>query len=207
MDLIAGYQPDHLWVPVSYGMVRFLHPLPADIVSHVRSAASNRGSDERARFDVTLATAEGKVCVEINGFTIRRYISELSFTISDARELTFDDGQGPSKSTSPAEERLLHAFAQGIRPEQGAQAFSRAILSGQSQIIVSSMDLPALIRQTAKAELARAEGQSFARPDPDTEFVNPRMTSKERSPISGKSFWVWAGSARRTAFSTLAGIA
>ena len=29
MDLIAGYQPDHLWVPVSYGLVRVLRPLPA----------------------------------------------------------------------------------------------------------------------------------------------------------------------------------
>ena len=173
MGLIAGYQPDHLWVPVSYGMVRFLHPLPADIVSHVRSAASNHASDETARFDVTLATPEGKVCVEISGFTIRRLNGELSFTAPDARELTFDDGQGPSKPTSPAEERLLRAFSQGIRPEEGAQAFSRAILSGQSQIIVSSMDLPALIRQTAEVEQARVEGQSFARPDLDIEFVEP----------------------------------
>ena len=174
MGLIAGYRPDHLWVPVSYGAVRVLRPLPADIVSHVRNAADNRADRPTARFDVSLATPEGEVCIEIEGFTIRRLEGELSFPRPDARELTFDEGPRSGRALSPAEERLMHSFTQGIRPEEGAEAFARAVATGQSQIIVSSLDLPALVRQTAEAEAAKVEGQSFDRPELDTAYVEPR---------------------------------
>jgi thioesterase domain-containing protein/acyl carrier protein len=174
MGLITGYQPNHLWVPVSYGAVRVLRPLPADIVSHIRNAADNRADRPTARFDVTLATPEGEVCIEIEGFTIRRLDGELAFPRPDGRELSFDEGPRSGRALSPAEERLMHSFTQGIKPEEGAEAFARAVATGQSQIIVSSLDLPALVRQTAEAEAAKVEGQSFDRPDLDTAYVEPR---------------------------------
>ena len=174
MGLIKGYRPDHLWVPVSYGLVRVLRPLPADIVSHVVSAADNRSDRATATFNVTLAAPDGEVCVEIEGFSIRRLEGALAFGQPDPRELEYDDGPAQTKPQSPAEERLLHAFSQGIRPDEGAAAFARAVAVGQSQIIVSSLDLPALIRQTAEAEAAKAEGQTFDRPDLDTAYVAPR---------------------------------
>ena len=174
MGLIAGYQPTNLWVPVSYSRIVVHHALPADIVSHVRNAAPNRATDPSAQFDITLATPDGVVCVEIQGFTIRRLDGALAFAKPDPRELEFDDGKASPKPTSPAEERLLHTFAMGIRPSEGAQAFARAMTAGQAQIIVSSLDLPELIRQTAEADAAKAEGQSFQRPDLDTDYVEPR---------------------------------
>ncbi len=172
MNLIAGYTPDHLWVPVSYAQVRVYQPLPAAIISHVRNAADNRADGESATFDITLATPEGAVCVEIQGFTIRRLEGALSFPAPDPRALEFDGG--PTKPTSPAEERLLHAFTQGIRPDEGAAAFRRAVATGASQIIVSSLHIPALIAQTAAADTAKADGQSYQRPDLDTAYVEPR---------------------------------
>ncbi len=172
MDLIAGYRPDHLWVPVSYGAVRVYRALPASIVSHMRNAADNRADGGAATFDITLATPEGEVCVEVQGFSIRRLEGALAFTKPDARELVFDGGA--ARAASPAEERLLHAFSQGIRPEEGAQAFGRAVALGASNVIVSSLDLPALMAQTAAVEAARGEGQSFQRPDLDTDYVAPR---------------------------------
>lgn len=185
MDLIAGYRPDHLWVPVSYGLVRVLRPLPAEIVSHVVNAAQNRAEGATATFNVTLATPEGEVCVEIEGFSIRRLEGGLHFAPPDPRGLDYDDGPVQAKALSPAEERLMHAFSQGIRPEEGALAFSRAVGSGQAQIIVSSLDLPALVRQTAEAEAAKSEGQSFERPDLDTAYLAPR-TDIERTLVG---FW------------------
>lgn len=174
MGLIAGYRPDHLWVPVSYGLVRVLRPLPARIVSHVVNAARNRAEGATATFNVTLATPEGEVCVEIEGFSIRRLDGALAFGPPDTRELEFDDGPAQAKPLSPAEERLMHVFSQGIRAEEGAEAFARAVALGQSQIIVSSLDLPALVRQTAEAEAAKTEGQSFDRPDLATAYLAPR---------------------------------
>ena len=184
MGLIDGYRPDHLWVPVSYGCIRVLRPLPAQIISWVRNAGPNRASNPTASFDVTLATPDGKVCVEIEGFAIRRLDGDLAFAPADARTLDYDDAVAVA-ATSPAQDRLLNAFAQGIRPDEGGAAFGRAIAAGGSQIIVSSLDLPALIRQTAEAEAARTEGQRFARPDLDTDYIAPR-TDVERSLVG---FW------------------
>ncbi|MFA9231062.1 MAG: SDR family NAD(P)-dependent oxidoreductase, partial [Microgenomates group bacterium] len=174
MGLIAGYQPDHLWVPVSYARIRVLRALPAEIISWVRNAAENRVDRPTAVFDITLATPDGEVCVEIEGFSIRQLQGGLTFGQPDPRELSYDDGAAASRPMSPAEERLLHSFSQGIRPEEGAIAFGRAVACGQSQIIVSSLDLPALIKQTAAVEAARVDGKAFERPDLDTAYVEPR---------------------------------
>lgn len=174
MGLIEGYRPDHLWVPVSYARIKVLRPLPANIVSWVRNVAPNRAADPTASFDVTLATPDGEVCVQIEGFAIRRLEGALALAKPDPRELEFDDGATHTKPLSPAEERLMHAFSMGIRPDEGAAAFARAVAVGGSQILVSSLDLPVLIRQTAEAEAARAEGQSFQRPDLDTVYAEPR---------------------------------
>ncbi len=131
-----------------------------------------------AGFDITLATPEGEVCVEIEGFTIRRLDGALSFPPPDARALEFD--ATAAKPLSPAEERLMHAFNHGIRPEEGPRAFARALTLGVPQVIVSSLDLPALVRQAAVVEAARAEGQSFDRPDLDNDYVEPRNDIEKR---------------------------
>ncbi|MDP2081863.1 MAG: type I polyketide synthase [Pseudotabrizicola sp.] len=172
MGLIDGYRPDHLWVPVSYAGVRVYRPLPAQIVSHVRNSGANSAARGTAAFDVTLATPDGEVCIEINGFTIHRLEGGLKLAPPDPRGLEYDAPQ--SKAISPAEERLLHAFSQGIRPEEGADAFGRAVALGRSQIIVSSLDLPALIRGAVAVEETRAEGTSFERPDLDSDYTEPR---------------------------------
>ncbi len=182
MDLIDGYRPDALWVPVSYARIRVYRPLPARIVSHVVNAGANTALRGTASFDVTLATPEGQVCVAIEGFTIHRLDAGLAFPPPDPGTLEYDQPQ--AKPMSPAEERLLHAFSQGIRPDEGAEAFGRAVAAGHSQIIISSLDLPALIRQT-NTPGPRAGGASFDRPDLDTDFLAPR-TDVERT-LAG--FW------------------
>ncbi|WP_112309905.1 type I polyketide synthase, partial [Pseudogemmobacter bohemicus] len=173
MDLIAGYQPDRLWVPLSYGAVRVFAPLTAGVISHIRNADDNRVDRPTAVFDITLAAPDGRVLVEIAGFTIRRLDAALAFPKPDPRLLEAPEG-GPARALSPAEERLMLALRQGIRPEEGAGVFGRAVNAGLSQVLVSSLDLPALIRQTAAIVAARKSGQSFERPDLDTDYIAPR---------------------------------
>jgi acyl transferase domain-containing protein/thioesterase domain-containing protein/acyl carrier protein len=169
MDLIAGYQPTHLWVPVSYARVRVLAPLPAQIASHVRLAAQGSGS---ATFDVTLTDPQGRVCLAIDGFSIRRLDGPLTLPPPDPREIETEGAE--VRALSKGEERLAHNLSQGIPADQGAEAFARALATGQRQVIVSSLDLPTLIRQTAATEAPREEGATFARPDLDTAYVEPR---------------------------------
>ncbi len=189
MELIPGYTPTHLWVPVSYARVRVYHPLPARIVSWVRSAIDNREDGESASFDITLATPDGTVLVEIEGFSIRRlaYSGVLRAAPRlSASEVEFDaPAAGQAQPLSPAEERLQHNLSQGILPSEGADAFARAMSLGLQQVVVSSMDLDALTRQSAASTAAVGNTQKFDRPQLDGDYVAPE-TDIERT-LAG--FW------------------
>ncbi len=169
MDLIEGYRNDVLWVPVSYGSVKVYRPLPLQIVSHVRNAGLNRVGDQTASFDITLAAPDGTVCVEIAGFTIRRLAGDIAF---GATPTATAEPEGP-RPLSPAEERLRHNIAQGIRPEEGAEAFLRALASPLPQVVISSLDLPSLIAQAGQDMTEATSEAGFERPELDSDFVEP----------------------------------
>ncbi len=176
MELIKGYQPTHLWVPVSYAAVRVHRALPAEIYSWVRSAGDNHAGGSVAAFDVTLTDMDGNICMEVRGFSIKRLEAAVNFTKAarlSPSEVEFADGDAP-QPLSPAEERLAHNLSQGILPAEGTDAFARAIASGPSQIVISSLDLPALVRQTAASTAAASDGQKFTRPELESDYVEPR---------------------------------
>ncbi|MDU8910810.1 type I polyketide synthase [Aestuariicoccus sp. MJ-SS9] len=188
MELIEGYQPTHLWVPVSYARVRVHGPLPARIVSWVRNAADNRADGETASFDITLCAPDGQVCVEIAGFTIRKLADSAALTAAPrltAAEVELVDATGSAQPLSPAEERLAHNLSQGILPAEGVDAFRRALALGQPQVVVSSMDLDQLTRQTAASSVQAGAAQKFDRPQLDGDYVAPE-TDIERT-LAG--FW------------------
>ncbi|MFW2589660.1 type I polyketide synthase [Sagittula sp. SSi028] len=185
MELIDGYQATHLWVPVRYAAVRVYRNLPDRVVSWVRNAADNRADRETAVFDVTLCDAEGNVCVDLRGFTIRKLasVSVLSATPAlTAAEVRSTDDSAP-QALSPAEERLAHNLSQGILPHEGVDAFHRVMASGERQVVVSSMELPALVAQASVVEAAAQ--QSFDRPQLESDYVAPEGEIEER--LAG--FW------------------
>lgn len=184
MPLISGYRPDHLWVPVSYEMIRVHFPLPGEVYSWVRTAGGKEADLTNARFDVTLIAPDGTVCVEIEGFNMHRVEGGLEFPAATLRDLSFDTATRTTP-LSPAEERLLRSYELGIRPKEGASAFARAVWSGVSQLIVSSIDLPSLVNQVAEAEALKTESQVFDRPDLDSTYIAPR-NDIERTLVS---FW------------------
>jgi len=179
MRLIPGWAPDHLWVPISYARARVHGVLPARVTSWVRGHADNRGDGETARFDVVLADEAGRVVVEVEALSLRRMTGKLSFGAApDPREVEFVE-TGP-RTLSPAEARLNEALAAGIRPAEGADAFLRALSLPADRAVprltVSSMPLPGLIA-AAGAEVTtetRGGGATFARPDLDSAYVEPR---------------------------------
>ncbi|MGY3438341.1 type I polyketide synthase [Marinovum sp. KMM 9879] len=187
MELIDGYDPSALWVPMSYGRVRVFGPLPERLVSWVRNAGANSTADPVARFDITLMDPEGRVCETIEQFAIKRLDIGGGFAQAPrptVAELRFDKAQ-EIQPLSAAEERLQHNLSQGIRPEEGAEAFLRALQSDVSQIVVSSLDLPALIAQAGATSATHNAGTQFDRPDLDTDFVEP--TSDIERTLAG--FW------------------
>ncbi len=183
MDLIPGYRDDTLWVPLAYAEIRVWRPLPAEVQSWVRLAADSAGGDE-ACFDVTLCDADGEVCLDITGFRMRRLEQRDGFgkpaPVAPA-EVMFDDAAGgPDVPLSPEEERLRHNIAEGIRPEEGAEALRRALATGRSEVIVSSLDLDGLVAQAGVGvQAGDAETRSFERPDLEGEYLAPRTATEE----------------------------
>ena len=182
MALIPGYGARHLWVPLSYGTVRVHGPLPPRIVSHARLRA---GSDPGfAEFDVTLATPDGAVVLEVERFAMKRL--EAGFTPSPIRATEMEFDQTAQATLSPAEERLRAAIALGITPDEGAAAFLRALAHGAGELVVSSVPPAALQAEAdAAANVATGDGQKFDRPQLDSDYVAPR-NEIERMLVS---FW------------------
>ncbi|WP_272860414.1 type I polyketide synthase [Paracoccus stylophorae] len=175
MGLIDGYRPDHLWVPVSYGSVRVHAPLTPEIRSWVRNAGDNRAANPFARFDITLTDPDGRVLIEITNFIIHRLEGALEFGASGGqRDIVFADAGQDGRRLSPAEERLQHNLSQGIRPDEGAEAFLRALDTGRSQVVVSSIPLPDLIAQAGQGAEDVEQRQGFERPQLDSDYVEPR---------------------------------
>ena len=177
MDLVEGYDPRHLWVPVSYGSITVHGPLPQHIRSWVR-VGEGQGAGGFASFDVTLTDPEGRIVMEVRGFSIHRIeaTTDLRARKTDLRNVVYLDRPAAApRALSAAEERLAHNLSQGISPAEGADAFLRALAQGRAQVIVSSLDIDALRRQVAALAAAdTARGDSFQRPEIESDFVAPR---------------------------------
>ena len=182
MDLISGYDGSALWVPVNYASVKIFKDLPGEVISYIRSANDNRADHATAGFDITLAAPDGTVCVAITGLSLRRMAGGIAFAAPSAAAPKDVDSPRP---LSPAEDRLRHNIAQGIRPEEGAEAFLRALASDLSQVVITSLPLDALIRQAGQDMASTGAEAEFDRPDLDSAFVAPEGEIEEK--LAG--FW------------------
>ena len=164
MQLIKGWSPDHLWVPMGYRSIRLYRPLTGQVVSRIRNAGENSDALGMAQFDITLAAPDGTICAEIKGFSLRKLAAAMSAQPRRAP---------PARSMSPAERRLHHNISQGIPAAVGPAMLSRAISTGLSQVYVSSLDLNALIAEAGVVQDAAPAEGGFERPDLDSDFVEP----------------------------------
>ncbi|MEI4262295.1 type I polyketide synthase [Roseovarius sp. D0-M9] len=175
--LHAGYDASDLWVPAGYADLRMYAPLPADIVSWVRLGQG--GDAQTALFDITLATPEGDVLLEAEGFCMRRLAhSALARLDAPPAPSEIDFAAGEALPLTPAEQRLMRQIAQGITAKEGAEALHRALASarasGAARIAISPFDLNALIAEAATAPDAKGSSASFERPSMDTDYIAPR---------------------------------
>ncbi|WP_293577353.1 type I polyketide synthase [Phaeobacter sp.] len=185
IDLAPSYRGNSLWVPVSYDNLQVHAPLQAaaDQVfwSHMRLVHSDAMT---ARFDITLCDDAGAVLVEIRGFNMQHLTGPVvtddpAVADASAADLGLATSETPPP-LSPDERRLRRNVANGIRADEGGEALRRAVHSGLSQIVVSSLPLPDLIAEAnAPRTTPRDEGQSFARPELDTDFIAPRNAVEE----------------------------
>ena len=182
MELIDGYQAaDALWVPVSYGRFAVYDNMPKRVFSWVRKHANNTTQSDFAIFDITICDENGRVVLEIEEFTIHRLAEEIEFGITSGPsrgDVAFEAalGSGDQRGLSPAELRLRRNYEQGIRPEEGSEALARVLAGGHHpQVVVSSLELGALVRQVEMStDVAAESGTKFERPELDSEYVEAR---------------------------------
>ncbi len=188
MGLIEGYGAQNLWVPVSYGAMRHYGTLPADIVSWVKLVDGSR-ENGTARFDVVLADRDGNSLVEVDGLTIKRMDGSFALDalpVPSASEIIRGHAAEATQPLSPNELRLQHNLSQGIPADQGPDALRRAMGSGLSQVVVSSLPLEGLLAQMDVRDQADgSETQGFERPDLESDFVAP--TNDVERTLAG--FW------------------
>jgi thioesterase domain-containing protein/acyl carrier protein len=123
------------------------------------------------------------VLAEVDQLTLRRIdgalrIPELKQDLPSATEAASAPDANRTKPNSPAEIALHHNVTQGIDASSGVQALATVLgaKSPPSTLIVSSMDLNALIRQadSISAAATATNETRFSRPQLDSEFEAPR---------------------------------
>jgi non-ribosomal peptide synthase protein (TIGR01720 family) len=168
------------YLPVFYERVLVHAPLPGALYSHARLTVDPDAAGETLSLDVDLLDDDGRLLVEIQGFTLRRV---------DALGTTF--GQDGSAASGPDGAAVRQRFGVGISPEEGVDAFGR-ILSALAdlgpQIAVCQTDLPAMILGSRAAEEVGAEEQSdeasaqvaHPRPSLASAYLAPRDDAERR---------------------------
>lgn len=182
LDSTAAYgaESETLWVPLSYRAARIHAPFTTRLWSWVRVHGEDKPGADFVAFDVVITDENGRVLVEVDEFSMKRLPADLDFGAAlkpSAADLEFEGAGAVSVGNlSPAELAFRRLLAGGILPPEGVEAFAR-VLGGASppQIVVSSMDLHALLRQTEEAaKETKSSDAKFDRPALDSEYVEPR---------------------------------
>jgi len=157
-------------LPHSYGRLAVYGPLPPRLLAHVRTAGGPDSETGVIAVDVTLMDEQGGVRVEIERFAMKR---------------TAERGAPASLASDTAPSAKGKGW---IRPEEGVEAFRRALSRGRfSQIAISPTEVgaAALAARGARVESGEAEGEAaeagrsakgtaaFARPSLATAYAAP----------------------------------
>ncbi|MCP4415138.1 MAG: SDR family NAD(P)-dependent oxidoreductase [Chloroflexi bacterium] len=174
--LINGFDADEtFYVPFSYGRFTMHRPLAQQSYSHIRYRSMGDEESETAVFDITIFDTEGNVLVEVENFIMRRAEKEAIGSLPT----------GTPHGSFQLENPLLQTLEAAILPEEGMQAFDRA-LSGAiwPQVVVTSQDLQVQIEQAQKVIPASVDndgaGLTFSRPELSTPFVSPETEMEKK---------------------------
>ncbi|MFN7670793.1 MAG: type I polyketide synthase [Planctomycetota bacterium] len=179
MELIPGYDPTRLYVPLAYRSVRVHDRLPAAFHAVAQRVQPVGGAGDIVAVDLALCADDGRVLVEVEGFQMKRLAAGQEFALA-APPTRADVGaarDGGQRSASAAGQLLAANVEKGILPAEGMDALARLLGRDlQPEQLVSPVPLPGLVAALAKAQAGGGgDGAArFARPELDTEYVAPR---------------------------------
>ena len=135
MELIDGYQGEHLWVPLAYRAIRVFDRLPSAYRSWVRSCEVVSAGGDIVSFDLVLCADDGRVLVEVEGFQIKRLEVGQAFALAPVptRADLGMSGDAQRAGNSAAEQLLAENIQKGILPDEGMDALARLLSRGEPE--------------------------------------------------------------------------
>lgn len=203
LDLAAGFHGMNLArefrIPLSYGRLRLLAPLPRRIYSHHRFHGPDEAGREVVTADFRLLDADGREVALVEDFVLKR-VADLTTRIGALRDGTsaevapyrFPPAARSSRADGAAGGLRDH-LDQGIRPEEGVEALLRVLGSDVGpQVVVVTKDLDAVradVLRTgagAPAPAAGADAGAHPRPHVGTAYTAPA------DPVQARLAALWA---------------
>lgn len=192
LDVATGFAQFYVadkenYLPLSYGNLKIKGPLPRNIYSYVSGKNGVQEQNGLVKYDVVVMDEHGVELLEIREFTLRK-MPNARQTINDwPIERNFNGEYWHSSvnnaPSNPAAVALQNALIEGIRSEEGVEAFRRVLAKKLSpQVVVCTKDLQALKEQTILTPIlfgghtSRQPGTSKAthsRPELNVPYVAP----------------------------------
>ena len=174
---------DPNYLPLSYRRLRYRKPLTGTIYCHAWASGADDGSTETLTCDLELLDPDGRVLVEVAGYSVKRVndlaalTSQITQLVAVATTATVDQLEAPPG--------ILEQLTRGMSQADGLVALDRVLAAGDlpAQLVVSVGDFGALrsLAGSLTPELLAAESAhavlaapTHPRPDLDTAFVAPR---------------------------------
>ncbi|MFI9160822.1 SDR family NAD(P)-dependent oxidoreductase [Kitasatospora aureofaciens] len=192
LDLGAGFHgmnlAEEFRIPLSYGRLTLLAPLPRRIYSHHRFHEADRRGKETFTADFTLLDETGLETVRVEDFVLKR-VADLETRLEALRDGTSRETAAyrfpPAATTAPGRPGeagpLRDHLDQGIRPAEGVEALLRLLAAGLGpQVAVVAKDLDAVFADIRAHRVgAPADGPADAtavhpRPGILTAYTEPR---------------------------------
>ena len=179
---------DPNYLPLSYGRLRYLGPLTATIYCHAWASGADDGSTETLTCDLELLDPDGRVLVQVDGYSVKR-VHDLESLTSQVTHLV--EAATTATDLPDAEPGILELLTRGMSQADGLAALDRVLAASDlpAQLVISAGDFAELrsLASSLTPELLAAESAqavlatpTHPRPALDTPFVAPR-TDDERA--------------------------
>lgn len=157
MDLAAAFVgvfvADEFRIPIRYGRIEVMAPLPARVYSHQRYREPDGDGRETVTSDFAILDEHGRELVRVEEFVLKR-AGDLATRLATVRDGTSDEivdyeytdpaagGAASAPSAAPGVRFLQEHLEHGIRPDEGVEAFERVLAATASaQVIVTPLGL------------------------------------------------------------------
>jgi amino acid adenylation domain-containing protein len=172
--LIGEYEEDHPYLPFSFKKIRINAPLPPRIYSHSIFVENKKSREKTLEFNIAIMDEQGIELVIVEGFTL--------LMVSEDRRAELEnkavDDHSPGGSSLSGQD----IFRNALRPAEGVEVFKRILSAAYPQVLVSTLDFPALYKQAENFKMPDLGEAPDEEPDALTSHPRPELSSAYAPP-------------------------